>query len=243
LIGSDWRLSFADYPAAHWGAMLDGLHPAWTLGAELTFYLVAPLLMRSWKLGVALLALTFGTRACFVWHVGPGLHEPWTYYFAPSTFCFFLFGHFICRAGLRWDAFTANRKLAFMLLAASITTMALGNYDNFDSLRFWISILCFSAALPSIFAATKDLRLLNLMGNVSFSVYLIHILVFVWFGGLISKLAVSPLPRLSAYVSVLVALAFVLLAAVVAHSAETIVAYALRVALGIRSRLLRAPAE
>jgi hypothetical protein len=36
------------------------------LRAELTFYLAAPLLMRSWKIGAALLAVSFGLRAAFV---------------------------------------------------------------------------------------------------------------------------------------------------------------------------------
>jgi peptidoglycan/LPS O-acetylase OafA/YrhL len=46
VIGMDWRFAFADYPNLHVVTM-PVLGQAWTLSAELTFYLIAPFLLRS----------------------------------------------------------------------------------------------------------------------------------------------------------------------------------------------------
>ena len=71
LVGQDWRMAFASYPDVHYDAAIFGLRQSWTLAAELTFYIVAPLLMRSWKIGAALLVASFGLRAAFVVAWGP----------------------------------------------------------------------------------------------------------------------------------------------------------------------------
>jgi peptidoglycan/LPS O-acetylase OafA/YrhL len=62
LLGIDWRVAFASYPADHWSAAIGGLHQAWTLGAELVFYLMAPFLMRSWMWAAAILVASVATR-------------------------------------------------------------------------------------------------------------------------------------------------------------------------------------
>lgn len=75
LFGMDWRVAFADYPATRYDAAIGGLHQAGTLGAEMTFYLLAPLLMYSWKIGAALLAASLGLRAYFVGELGTDLND------------------------------------------------------------------------------------------------------------------------------------------------------------------------
>ena len=49
LLGADWNLDFANYPNDNWNAVPSGLHPAWTLGAEMAFYVLAPFLVRHWR--------------------------------------------------------------------------------------------------------------------------------------------------------------------------------------------------
>jgi len=95
ILGVDWRVAFATYPIAHFDAAPFGLHQAWTLGAELFFYLVAPLVVRSWKITAALLAGSFALRMLFVATLS--YDDVWTYYFAPSTFVFFMIGAFSCQ--------------------------------------------------------------------------------------------------------------------------------------------------
>jgi len=48
-------------------------------------------------------------------------------------------------------------------------------YYRWDGRQFWIAILCFAVALPSVFAATRKNRLLNALGDLSYPIYLIHI--------------------------------------------------------------------
>jgi peptidoglycan/LPS O-acetylase OafA/YrhL len=62
ILGMDWRIAFADYPNEHWDASPVFLHPAWTLGAELTFYLVAPFLLRSRKAMLTVFVLSAAIR-------------------------------------------------------------------------------------------------------------------------------------------------------------------------------------
>jgi peptidoglycan/LPS O-acetylase OafA/YrhL len=220
LLGMDWRLAFADYPKIHFDAAIGGLHQAWTLGAELTFYLAAPLLMRSWKIGAALLAASFGLRAAFVIVLGNGLHDVWTYHFAVTTFGFFMLGHLICLANQRWRPLS-QPVMGCVLLACSFVTMLFGGtYAGYDSVRFWGSALFFAAALPGLFEATKGIRWMNLAGDLSYPIYLVHTSVLILFAPALLDFALplTLLPPVEAgYVSIAAFLATTSLAALAVH--------------------------
>jgi peptidoglycan/LPS O-acetylase OafA/YrhL len=179
LIGADWRLAFASYPQSHFDALIKSLEQAWTLGAELTFYVLAPVLMRSWKIGAAILLVSFCVRGYFVWQLGTGLAEIWTYQFAVSTIGFFMLGHLACLAAAHWPRLT-DRRLGTALLLVSVGVMTFATQRSFDTPRLWISILCFTVALPAVFRATKDNKWLNRLGELSYPVYLVHILVLIY---------------------------------------------------------------
>jgi peptidoglycan/LPS O-acetylase OafA/YrhL len=218
LIGIDWNVAFGSYPQPHFAGIV-GLFQAWTLGAELLFYIVAPLLMRSWKLGAALLALSFGLRAAFVIAWGPGLHDIWTYHFVATTFGFFMLGHLACLSGARWRIVAAP-LLGVLMILASLAVMTFDKpYVNFDSWRFWISALLFTASLPGLFEATKSVRWMNLAGDCSYPIYLIHS----WLLSLIATwlLSVTALPGWApldaAYLSIGVFVFITTAAAIVVH--------------------------
>jgi peptidoglycan/LPS O-acetylase OafA/YrhL len=218
LIGMDWRLAFASYPAAHFDAAIRGLGQAWTLGAELTFYLAAPWLLRLRKIALALLLLSFGARATLV-AVDPSNYN-WIYYFPGSTFGFFLLGHFACLAASRWPI-GANRWLGLILLAGSFAAMTWGgSYAVFDGRRLWLSVLLFAGSLPGLFAATKDIRWLNLTGDLSYPIYLTHGIILSLFAPHILYFAL-PRDSMSAtsagYVSVAAFLGVAILGGAVAH--------------------------
>lgn len=176
LIGMDWRIPFASYPAEHWAAASSAMGQAWTLGAELTFYLVAPLLMRSWKVAVLVLVTSFGVRAAFVMEAPTGAPTIWTYYFTVTSFGFFMLGHLACLAGRRWRPL-ANPALGLVMLACSFAVMLWGDQKGFDGTRLWGSVLLFALALPGLFEATKDVYWMNQLGDLSYPVYLAHIIV------------------------------------------------------------------
>jgi peptidoglycan/LPS O-acetylase OafA/YrhL len=232
LLGMDWRIAFASYPEAHFDAAIGGLHQAWTLGAELIFYLTAPLLMRSWKIGVALLAASFGLRAAFVIALGNDLHDVWTYHFAVTTFGFFMLGHLICLANQRWRPLS-QPVIGCVLLVCSFATMLFGgSYVGYDSVRFWGSVLFFAAALPGLFEATKGMRWMNLAGDLSYPIYLIHTSVLILFAPTLIDLALplTLLPPVEAgYVSIAAFLAVTTVAALLIHKMiEAPVAHVMR---------------
>jgi peptidoglycan/LPS O-acetylase OafA/YrhL len=52
--------------------------------------------------------------------------------------------------------------------------MLFTNDTGFDISRLWISIAFFTAGLPGFFDATKNVRWMNLLGDLSYLVYLTH---------------------------------------------------------------------
>jgi len=184
LFGMDWRLTFGSYPLAYWQAVPPGIPQAWTLGAELTFYLVAPWLARS-RIAIAVaLAASLVLRAWLLATMQPP-PDVWIYHFAPATFCFFMIG---CAAFHLGERVAELRRPWFGLLAvaASLAIMAMGRpTGGIDEGRVWASLAFFAIGLPGFFAATKDWRVSNLLGDLSYPVYIVHYMVLLAFGAAI----------------------------------------------------------
>ncbi|WZB73776.1 acyltransferase family protein [Achromobacter insuavis] len=75
---------------------------AWTLGVEMSFYLIAPYVLHSPRRLLVLLAASLALRAVLITS-GIGLSDPWTYRFFPTELALFLAGtcrtRCCCRAG------------------------------------------------------------------------------------------------------------------------------------------------
>ena len=67
------------------------IHPSWTLGVELTFYLIAPFVLARRRLIYGLLAASLALRFVFIMH-GFGTRDPWSYRFFPTELALFLLG-------------------------------------------------------------------------------------------------------------------------------------------------------
>jgi peptidoglycan/LPS O-acetylase OafA/YrhL len=232
LLGMDWRLPFASYPAFHEAAAIRGLNQAWTLGAELTFYLLAPLLIRSWKIGAVVLVASFGLRAFFVFRYGTDLQAVWTYFFIGTSFGFFMLGHLACLFG----RYLANRWFGVAAAIGCFGVMTFGgSYASFDTPRFWIAVLLFSVAVPGLFEATKNVRWMNALGDLSYPIYLVHTLVLIVLGQWLLGVALSfeSLDMLGrGYASLVAFSAATVVAAVIVHRLlEIPTAWAMRTAL------------
>jgi peptidoglycan/LPS O-acetylase OafA/YrhL len=170
LIGSDWILNFASYPVDDYRCFPNELAPAWTLGAELTFYAFAPFLLRYTRLALAVFCASAALRLAILALAGPS--NAWTYHFLPATICFFLLGHF---ARVLFDRWRTPAIVSFGLLAGAVCfSLPSTLIVSWDNPYFYASILCFAAALPGVFAATRRLSLLNWLGTPSFPLYLTH---------------------------------------------------------------------
>ncbi|WP_407155601.1 acyltransferase family protein [Bradyrhizobium sp. STM 3557] len=175
LFGIDWRSAYL--PAdTQTHPTLFGLQQAWTLGAELTFYLVAPFLLRSNALAFGGLVASAAARAYCVHKVG--FAEAWTYYFAPSTFLFFLTGH-AARSISLWFRPLLSPVVGVALLSVCVIALLVPTYVGWDSPRFWIVVACFSLSLPGIFEGTSRSVAMNSLGNLSYPVYLTHFILLI----------------------------------------------------------------
>ncbi len=64
---------------------------AWTLGLEVSFYLIAPFILTRKKILFLLLMLSFALRI-FLYQIGLGREDPWVYRFFPTELVFFILG-------------------------------------------------------------------------------------------------------------------------------------------------------
>jgi peptidoglycan/LPS O-acetylase OafA/YrhL len=175
IIGVDWRLSFADYPALHREAFVPYLQQAWALGPELAFYALAPILLRRPALLAGVLVASVALRIYLV-PTDNGFNGNLRYHFLGSTICFFLMGHVARLAGDRF-AWLSKSSTGGGMLVIAVLAMVLPIGEQFvdwDSIRFWVAISAFALSLPGVFAATKDHRLSNFLGDLSFGVYLLN---------------------------------------------------------------------
>lgn len=172
LLGSDWYTMLSHYPQNVF-PFNPYLNPAWTLGAELTFYVLAPWILRNTVATVALFMFSVVLRiALHVTFGFPG--NGWLYHFFPATICFFLAGHLV---RLAYDNF--GRKIRFEISAVLLGISVFGATRSiltggFDSPHFYLSITAFVLSLPIIFEHTKANGWMNRLGEASYPMYLIH---------------------------------------------------------------------
>jgi peptidoglycan/LPS O-acetylase OafA/YrhL len=173
IFGLDWIVPFWNYPTQYWNLLPWGAAVGWTLGAELTFYLMAPWLLRDWRwaLGAFAISAVVRSSAIFLLHWPSPQYTAWTYFFFPSTLRFFLLGHFAERLS---RSFSVGLVPSLALLIVSAAFSSLSRFVDGWSPEF--AFLCFAAALPGLFAATKDNPALNFMGDLTYPLYLTHAL-------------------------------------------------------------------
>jgi peptidoglycan/LPS O-acetylase OafA/YrhL len=144
---------------------------AWTLAIELQFYLVAPFIVtRSLAFCLALLAAALVIR--FSVQLG-------SYTFAPAIWCFFLIGHVSHRLSDRLNERVLRQIgiMAIALLPLLGYLCSVSESLNLDRPQFWIFYLSAAAAIPAIFTLTKAWRIDAFLGELSYPVYISHMLV------------------------------------------------------------------
>jgi peptidoglycan/LPS O-acetylase OafA/YrhL len=156
------------------------IHPAWTLGVELTFYLVAPFVLPRLKLIWLLLCLSVVLRLYFV-HLGFGTHDPWTYRFFPTELALFLFGALahqvllpVCKKfSSRGQILGANSGTLFLIALCSVYSLI--PVDEIYKRLFLL--LAFGCVVPLTFLFQLRHRFDGWIGNLSYPIYICHTLV------------------------------------------------------------------
>ena len=150
---------------------------AWTLGVELSFYVVAPFLVRrSLRFLVAVIAVSLGLR-CVTYGMGYNM-DPWTYRFFPFELAFFLTGAVGYRVYVRlrqqaWSDLAGKVAWAVALIA----TVAFSLVPMPDIGKQWAYYALLACAIPLIFQFTKNSRVDRWIGELSYPVYICHMLI------------------------------------------------------------------
>ena len=145
----------------------------------MTFYLLAPWLLRSDRLALAALVGSMAVRVVVFFVVGP--HAPafatyiiWSYFFLPSTFMFFMLGHLARRVPYIG---TAGPWPAFAILIAAVWFVSRDHWapaGDWFPINDYAAAVLFALALPGVFEATKNNRLSNWLGDLTYPLYLTH---------------------------------------------------------------------
>jgi peptidoglycan/LPS O-acetylase OafA/YrhL len=164
---------------------------AWSLSVELYFYMVAPFLVtRGLKVLVGVALGSFALRVGLWWMAGLS-DDPWSYRFFPSELMFFMLGAIACHAWSERAAAPAGQagahpwKLHGVLALLVVAAVAVGRAERTFGPGHLIAPLATAAAflaLPFLFAATRTSRVDRLLGELSYPVYICHVLI-IWIVG------------------------------------------------------------
>ncbi len=215
LLGQDWLL-FLGFRNGHLSLVryfLDSdfplykllvVPPAWSLGVELSFYLVAPFILRKgWTVVWSCLAFSVGLRVVLAMF---GLKDdPWSYRFFPNELATFLAGSIayrlyrIYQTGLNKRLRLSNAITgAVWVFIACVGPLGLGGpYQRL------LSLLVVGSTLPFLAVATRSNRLDRFLGDLSYPIYICHWLVMRLVNGYMK------LPRLTAKVALTVVVVLV----------------------------------
>jgi peptidoglycan/LPS O-acetylase OafA/YrhL len=150
---------------------------SWTLALELLFYCLAPLIVRqNVRVIAAVTALSLALRVVLVrWGYS---EDPWNYRFFPLELAFFCAGA-IAYANYRalktvktppWLPPVVTAGLLFFLLAF--------NYLPVEyNVRKWCFYAALVIALPFVFQYSKAKRADRFLGELSYPIYIVHILI------------------------------------------------------------------
>lgn len=166
---------------------------AFTLGIEITFYLLAPFLLKlATRKLVTILLFSMSFKIIFILLFYPGfgiysyfgldglqsIRNLWGYRFFPFEISYFLVGaisyRFHQESKENFRSPTLNKKLiAYFLVLISITIPSpIFNKDGIC----WLSPLIFAVFLPSLFNLFKNSKMDRIFGELSYPFYISHLL-------------------------------------------------------------------
>lgn len=182
LVYNDGVLSFAKSFTDSEVRIQDGLlvPQAWTLGIEISFYLIAPFVLRRPKLLLILLAGSLALRAWLI-AIGIGMSDPWTHRFFPNELALFLLG----AVSHQWIRPLIQRYMPGSI-ADRAPVLAVGFIVLFclvvaklphPVLFQGVLVGCFILLMPLLFAFQNNRAWDGRIGDLSYPLYICHMLV------------------------------------------------------------------
>lgn len=170
-------LSISDQPLYHFLFVPQG----WTLGLELSFYLIAPFLVkkRNIKLIIFLIILSIAFRIILILFDYKG--DPWTYRFFPSELALFLLGslsyHLFVNSKIK-----ITKSQFYLIYIIIILYTVFYAYLPFIG-RSLIYFAIISLSLWFVFDKTRNNKIDRFLGELSYPIYCSHIFIlqFIFF--------------------------------------------------------------
>jgi len=154
---------------------------AWTVGIEITFYLVAPFLVRKdVKLIIVIIAFSLLLRLLLIVN---GLTEsPWSNRFFPTEIVLFLLGNLSYRLYKKLTDIELKQYFMKIVFCSLILITLLYNFIPMNS-KYVLYLVMFFLAIPFIFILTKKNKFDKYIGELSYPIYISHIFVFTFISG------------------------------------------------------------
>ena len=190
LIGQDWLnfIALKSGEIVFWQPYSTGarglsrlafIPQGWTLGLEMSFYLLAPFIVRrSLALIVSLILVSVAVRLGLRWGFGL-FSDPWWYRFFPSELAYFLIGSLGYRLTkvIPYLALARGKLVAIAALTALPFLLSPYVYFSFGGRPLSVALLGV-VSVPILFALTKDDATDTWIGGLSYPLYICHLLVF-----------------------------------------------------------------
>ena len=203
LIGQDWSLFMAvkdggltfSSPVA--GTTSLGIShcllvlPSWTLGLELSFYLIAPFIVRRPIVLLILFALSL-TGRLFAIASGFGLDEPWSYRFFPFELALFIAGVFshqlFLQPSIALVAKSKAKNVPTYVMALCVAAIAFYYAVPLpEAVKTPMLLALLFVSLPYLFIFQSRSKWDKLIGDLSYPIYIGHLLVLLTLAYLVRK--------------------------------------------------------
>lgn len=158
--------------------------PAWSLGTELLFYLIAPFLVRRRKRFIfALISLSLLLRV--VMFYGGYRQTSWQFQFFPTELALFLAGALSYRLYRSGGAFFSSRYGLYATIVLIGATFAFYYLPVVEiqgaQMKKWGYYLLLIFLMPAAFSYTRDFKIDRYLGDLSYPVYVVHyVVIWVW---------------------------------------------------------------
>jgi peptidoglycan/LPS O-acetylase OafA/YrhL len=173
-----WTGNFQDSEVPLWHGLL--VPQAWTLGVELAFYIVAPVVLRTKRRLLAVFFLSLLLRAAFIYW-GFGMVDPWRYRFFPTELCVFLLGaisHQFVRPKIDQISEQLKKRLGNIVVVLGLVFVvffsAIPTHQYLKGALLFIFVI---GTLPLLFDFQNRSKFDNFVGQLSYPVYIWHMLV------------------------------------------------------------------
>ena len=152
------------------------LPQSWSLSLELFFYLLVPFLaVKNIRLTIGIIAVSVIAR--FVLYSHGYNYIPWNTRFFPFELAFFLIG------GISYEIYKKIKNISFSkqllsgLWIALLLITIFYQYFPDEDVKRWIYYTLFAVALPFIFHHTKNYKWDRYVGELSYPLFLVQVLV------------------------------------------------------------------